>query len=117
VENRDKVKIVPIDSGRGAISPSESTIANGEYAPLSRPLFLYVNKASYDSKPEVKEFIKFALSAKGDADVRESRYVVLPAELHAAIGRHVQEERAGTLFARVAPGTKLTDLYTRVAGN
>ena len=46
MENQDKVKIVPIDSGNGPITPSESTIADGKYAPLSRPLFLNVNNAS-----------------------------------------------------------------------
>lgn len=116
MENQDKVKIVPIDSGNGPITPSESTIADGKYAPLSRPLFLYVNKASYDTKPQVQAFVKFALSGKGDADVRESRYVVLPRELHDAVAKHVEQELAGTMFARVVPGTRLKDLYTRVQG-
>ena len=115
-QNRDKVKIVPIDSGAGAIVPSAETIANGVYAPLSRPLFLYVSKRAYDRKVQVRAFVQFALSEAGDADVKESSYVVLPRELHAAIMKHVQLEKTGTLFSHTAPGAKLINLYNRPEG-
>ena len=115
-QNRDKVKVVPIDSGRGPMVPTTETISNGTYTPLSRPLFLYVSKKSYDSKPEVKAFIQFALSPKGESDVKESSYVVLPKELHDAVARHVAAEKTGTLFKGFKPGTKLTDLYEKAGG-
>lgn len=63
-ENKKKLKLVPIDAGKGAITPSPKTIANGTYAPLSRPLFIYVNKKEL-SRPEVKEFTKFYLQNAG----------------------------------------------------
>jgi len=110
-QNRDKVKAVAIDSGRGAIAPTSETIATGTYTPLSRPLFLYVSKKSYDTKPQVKAFIQFALSTKGENDVKESSYVVLPKETHDAIVKHVAIEETGTLFSGFMPGTKLSDLY------
>jgi phosphate transport system substrate-binding protein len=60
-ENADKLKLVPIDAGDGkAVTPSADTIKDGSYKPLSRPLFIYVNKKSLE-KPEVKEFVKFYL--------------------------------------------------------
>ena len=112
-QNRDKVKAVPIDSGNGPVSPSEETIASGIYSPLSRPLFLYVSKKAYDRKIQVKAFVKFALSAVGDADVKESSYVVLPRDLHKEVEKYVGEERTGTLYAAVKPGTKLIELYSK----
>lgn len=115
-QNRDKVKVVSVDSGQGPVAPSRETIANGTYTPLSRPLFLYVNKKSYDTKPQVKAFVRFALSAKGEVDVKESSYVVFPKEIHDAIVKHVDNEKTGTLFAGFKPGTKLSDLYGKVAG-
>jgi phosphate transport system substrate-binding protein len=115
-QNRDKVKIVPVDSGKGPITPSAQTIADGTYSPLSRPLFLYVNKKSYDSKPQVKAFIQFAFTDKGDNDIKESSYVILPKDLHDAIVKHVTSEKTGTLFAAVKPGSKLSDLYSEIAG-
>ena len=58
--NKDKLKVIGIDSedGNGCIFPGAETIDSGEY-PITRPLYIYVNKASYDSKPAVKEFIRF----------------------------------------------------------
>ena len=58
--NKDKLKIIGIDSedGNGCIIPGAETIDSGEY-PITRPLYIYVNKTSYDSKPAVKEFVRF----------------------------------------------------------
>lgn len=61
VENKDKLKIVPIDAGKGAITPDPKTIAKGTYSPLSRPLFIYVNKAAM-ARPEVKAYVKYYLT-------------------------------------------------------
>ncbi len=57
-ENKDSLKIVAIDNGSGCVTPEPSTIEDGSYTPLSRPLFIYVNVASLE-KPEVKAFVTF----------------------------------------------------------
>jgi phosphate transport system substrate-binding protein len=57
-ENTDKLKIVPIDSGNGPVIPSDETVEAGQYTPLSRPIFIYVNKESLE-RQEVKEFVIF----------------------------------------------------------
>lgn len=80
-ENQDKLKIVPIDSGNGPVTPSFETIKDGSYAPLSRPLFIYVNKASLE-KPEVKRFVEYYLEIAKDI-VQEVGYVALPDEEYA----------------------------------
>jgi phosphate transport system substrate-binding protein len=58
--NKDKLKVIGIDSedGNGCIIPGAKTIDSGEY-PITRPLYIYVNKTSYDSKLAVKEFVRF----------------------------------------------------------
>ena len=56
--NADKLKLVAVDSGNGCVTPSLDTIAGGSYSPLSRPLFIYVNKSSLE-RPEVREFVRF----------------------------------------------------------
>jgi phosphate transport system substrate-binding protein len=43
-ENQDKLKAVAIDNGKGCVLPSEETVRNGTYQPLSRPLFIYVSR-------------------------------------------------------------------------
>ena len=59
-ENADKLKLVSVDAGNGCVTPTSETIENGTYAPLSRPLFIYVSKQSLE-RPEVKAFVEFYL--------------------------------------------------------
>ncbi|MDO8494700.1 MAG: PstS family phosphate ABC transporter substrate-binding protein [Deltaproteobacteria bacterium] len=77
-ENQDKLKVVPIDGGKGPVVPSEETINNGTYAPLSRPIFIYVS-ASAATRPEVKKFVEFYLETAPKL-VHEVGYVSLPQE-------------------------------------
>ena len=65
IENADKLKLVGIDdgkddNGKGAILPSEETVKNKTYAPLGRPLFIYVNSTAA-GRPEVQAFVRFYL--------------------------------------------------------
>src|SRR5690606_16610049 len=57
-QNEKKLKLVPIedesdDNGKGPIAPSPTTVADGSYQPLSRPIFIYVNKTDA-AREEVK---------------------------------------------------------------
>ena len=76
IENQDKLKVVAVDGGSGCIEPSDSTINDGSYAPLSRPLYIYVNKASLE-RPEVPTFLEFYLK-NAPALAAEVGYVALP---------------------------------------
>lgn len=60
-ENRETLNDVAVDSGSGCVTPSDETVRSGEYAPLSRPLLLYVKKSTV-AKPELNEFIDFYLA-------------------------------------------------------
>ncbi len=60
IENEEDLKLLSIDGGNGCISPSSSTINEGTYSPLSRPMYIYVNNSEL-SRPEVYEFLKFYL--------------------------------------------------------
>lgn len=76
IENTDKLKAVKIDSGNGPVEPSFETIANDTYTPLSRPIFIYVNKEEL-KRPEVKEFVKFYMENAKEL-VPQVGYVALP---------------------------------------
>ncbi|HEY8552019.1 MAG TPA: PstS family phosphate ABC transporter substrate-binding protein [Thermaerobacter sp.] len=77
VENRDKLRAVPIDGGRGPVEPTVETIASGTYAPLSRPLFIYVNNEAYRTRPEVRAFVDYYLEVVGEL-APEVGYIRLP---------------------------------------
>ena len=75
-ENQDKLKLVAIDNGSGPVTPDFDTIQDGSYSPLSRPIFIYINKAALE-KPEVVEFITF-YNTVGEEIIPEVGYVALP---------------------------------------
>ena len=57
-ENKGSVKALAIDDGSGCVKPSLQTAKNGQYTPLSRPLFTYPAKSAL-AKEHVAEFAKF----------------------------------------------------------
>ncbi len=60
-ENKEKLKLVGVDNGKGVILPSTETVMNGTYSPLSRPVYIYVTNSAA-LRPEVSAFVKFYLS-------------------------------------------------------
>ena len=64
-ENKDKLKLLAVDAGERPVEPTAKTVRDGTYKPLSRPLFIYVRKASL-GKPGVKEFVDYYLEKAGE---------------------------------------------------
>jgi phosphate transport system substrate-binding protein len=61
-ENQDRVRLLEVDNGEsGCIAPTPETIAANTY-PISRDLYIYVNKAKSDSNPAVKAFVDYYLA-------------------------------------------------------
>jgi phosphate transport system substrate-binding protein len=60
-ENKDVLKLLSVKGDGECVFPSDETVRDGTYAPLSRPMFIYINKKSL-SRPEVAEFAKFYLA-------------------------------------------------------
>ena len=78
-ENADKLKLVGVDGGEGVVLPTQETVANGTYQPLSRPIFIYVsNKAA--QKEEVISFVNFYLEIVPSIS-KEVGYVPIPSEM------------------------------------
>src|SRR3989339_1681736 len=64
-QNKDKLKIVPIDdendaNGKGAIEPSSQSVMDSTYQPLARPIFIYVSTKAAE-KEEARKFVEFYL--------------------------------------------------------
>lgn len=78
-EHTDKLVAVAVDGGKGPVAPTLETINTGTYAPLSRPIFIYVNLDSYNKKPEVASFVDFYLKNAGKLS-KAVGYVDLPNE-------------------------------------
>jgi len=113
-ENTGKLKAVSVDGGKGPVSPSETTVKDGTYSPLSRPIFIYVNKISL-ARPEVKQFVEFYLKNASEL-VKQVKYVPLPASAYTTAQEHINQGKVGTVFGGKAEvGIKIEDLLKREA--
>lgn len=76
------VKLLPIaKSGSDYVMPTHENILSGQY-PLSRYLFVYVNKNPLrDLTPIQREFIRFIFSKQGQSLVAKDGYVPISAEI------------------------------------
>jgi len=115
-ENTAKLKALPIveKDGKPAVAPSEKTVLDGSYQPLSRPIFIYVS-AKAVAKPEVKKFVEFYMK-EGAKLASEVKYVPLPAEAYTTAMDHVNKGKKGTVFGgKNEVGITIKDLLSREA--
>ncbi|HSZ72854.1 MAG TPA: substrate-binding domain-containing protein, partial [Cytophagaceae bacterium] len=116
LENKDRLKLVAIDdqndaNGKGAILPSAQTVKDATYQPLSRPLFIYINKASIE-KPGVDSYVNFYLD-NAEKLVAESGYVPLTNDIYALIKKRYEKGITGSVFLNLKSGVgiKLEELF------
>lgn len=95
-ENADKLHLVAVDPGTGPVKPSMATVANGTYAPLSRPIFIYVNKRARE-RQEVSDFVEYYMT-KGQALVKEAGYIPLPERAYGMVLKRFQSGVSGSMF-------------------
>lgn len=108
-ENKDKLKVAPVDGGKGPVVPSLQTVENGTYQPLSRPLFIYINTKSA-AKPEVKEFVDYYLK-NAQKLVKQAKYIPLPAKAYNLAQERFSKMKKGSMFTgKGHVGVKIEDL-------
>jgi phosphate transport system substrate-binding protein len=77
-ENKHKLRLVPVDNGKGAVIPTEASIKDLTYSPLARPVFIYLTSDAA-KRDEVKAFAKFYLDNAAML-VTDVGYIPLTAE-------------------------------------
>jgi phosphate transport system substrate-binding protein len=99
-ENQDKLKVVAIKQEDGScVAPTPETVRDGTYQPLSRPLFMYVNKQYLDEKEHVQKYVDFMMTAdNGIPLVREVGYIPLPEDAFVLGKNKVAARKTGTFF-------------------
>ena len=97
VENKDKVKVVPIDGGNGCIAPTDEAINNGSYAPLSRPLFIYV-RSDAAQQAHIAEFVRYYLSPDGQQLAASVGYIPFPQQVYDLSLAKLNTGATGTVF-------------------
>jgi phosphate transport system substrate-binding protein len=82
-ENVSRLKLVRVDGGGGCVAPSIKTVQNRTYKPLSRPLFIYVKRTSFN-KAIQRAFMRYVILNE-KAIATKAKYISLtPAQLRKA---------------------------------
>ena len=118
-ENKDKLKLVPVDDGNpangdGPIAPSPETVRNGTYRPLSRPIFIYVSTAAL-ARSEVQKFVQFYLESSAPL-IKEVGYVPLTDAEQQLVRQRFTSRTTGTMFDAAAPVDPKVSLEQRLSG-
>ncbi|MDQ2655038.1 MAG: PstS family phosphate ABC transporter substrate-binding protein [Chloroflexota bacterium] len=92
--NKDTLNAGAVDNNTGeCVAPSPESVQDGTYAPLSRPLYLYVSATALD-RPEVQEFTRFYLQ-NAAVLAPEVGYVASPEEVYTADMEAFEADVAG----------------------
>lgn len=111
-ENQSRLKALRIDNGAGPIAPNVQNVENGTYAPLSRPIFIYVNAAAL-RRPQVQQFVQYYINNAAAVSTRVG-YVPLPAAAYAAYLQRAQRRQVGTAFGgRATIGASIEEVVAR----
>jgi phosphate transport system substrate-binding protein len=82
----NQLKLVAVDGGGGCVAPSDATITDGTYAPLSRPLFIYVKHAALQ-RPEVRAYVTFLLTQAAELVPATGYHALSPEEYASALAQ------------------------------
>lgn len=108
-EYADKVGVVAVDAGQGCVSPSLTTITDGTYTPLSRPLFIYVRADRLD-RPAMLTFVEFYIN-RAEQLVQDARYIPLPQRAYELVQQRVNRRVTGSIFDKPVPvGVSIDEL-------
>ena len=78
-ENEDTLKALEVDGGSVCVAPSVAAAQDGTYAPLARPLFMYVKLSSLTDNESVSDFVSYTLE-NAEAIATEAHFVPLNAD-------------------------------------
>ena len=93
-QNADKLRAVEVKGDGECVAPSTETVQDGTYAPLSRPLFIYVAQKSIQ-QPHVQGFVEYYLQNTPEL-AEQALFVPLTDEQHSELQPKLEDLQAGT---------------------
>ncbi len=115
-ENATMLKAVPINAGKGPVTPNANTVRNGSYHPLSRPLFIYVNKAEAQKRAEVAAFVDGYLRFVPKV-AAEVGYVSMDERSFAGVTARWQARTSGSILATPHDQSRLAETLIASLGD
>ncbi|NJL01680.1 MAG: PstS family phosphate ABC transporter substrate-binding protein [Spirulinaceae cyanobacterium SM2_1_0] len=100
LNNQDELRAVAVQNEDGDfVYPSADSVNDGSYNPLSRPIYIYVNKQAAEDIPEVAAFVEYYLE-NADDFVSAVDYVPLPSEDYEAAMNRFESGETGAIRLR-----------------
>lgn len=100
--NREGLKALAIIGSNGVVSPSREAVQDESYVPLSRPLFIYVNRQSLRDSEALRKFLNYNLT-HGQRLASLAGSIPLPARAYLLAKQKVYAEIPGTSFGGDLP--------------
>ncbi|WP_231594894.1 MULTISPECIES: PstS family phosphate ABC transporter substrate-binding protein [unclassified Synechococcus] len=101
--NRDRLKALAVVNPKGKpVLPSNQAVLGGQYQPLSRPLFIYVNDQALRERSEVRSFTTF-LIRNAPRLVAKANYIPLPDSTIRLVETKLYRHVLGTSFGGDLP--------------
>ncbi len=91
-QNQDALNLVGVDGGSGCVKPDATTIQDGSYKPLSRPIFMYPSDKALQ-RPEVKAFMEYVID--NQAEIAQNAQIVPMTPEQAAESKAEVDKLAG----------------------
>ena len=110
MQNQDRVNAVGVENQDGKCVkpvPLDNVLRN-IYNPLSRPLFIYVNKNAIATNPSLERFVNFYLENSWKW-VDGVGYVALPDEAYVKTKQKFERRETGSKFKNAKPGEPITN--------
>lgn len=111
--NQDKLKALSIKPAHNkpGVYPSFDSVLSGQYRPLSRPIFIYVNSQSLKDKDQVDLFAKFYLE-QSKVLANEIQYVPLSDKIYSALKERLSKREVGSNFVDHMNNAKFEDIIS-----
>jgi phosphate transport system substrate-binding protein len=100
--NRKSLRALTVVGPKGPVAPSVATVQNETYAPLSRPLFVYVNDKALRSNDLVRRFITYTVQ-NGLVLSEKAGYIPLPSSTYRIVESKLYRHVLGTAFGGDLP--------------
>ena len=97
-ENKDKLKVLAIDGGKGGgcVTPTVANVQANKYRPLSRPLFIYAKRSSF-RRPVVAGYIGYIFNNEKAIAKRSGFIALTDRQLKKARYQYLQALKANTV--------------------
>ncbi|MFN5195515.1 MAG: PstS family phosphate ABC transporter substrate-binding protein [Cyanobacteriota bacterium] len=97
-----RLKALAVNSGKGPVLPTLASVQQGTYAPLSRPMFVYVNAGALRSNRSLQEFVTHTVR-NGLKIAEVAGAVPLPSSTYRLVESKLYNQVLGTSFGGDTP--------------